>query len=177
MSSGITIEILHDDKRVMDLLKRISRRLNKTKPAMEEIAEIVKSSIQRNFRAEGRPVTWPKSAMAIDRGGKTLSKTGGLKTSFTARGTKDAARVGTNKEYAAVHHFGISKRITERVRAHERNISQAFGRPLKKGPRDIQVGAFTRSRQMDLPARPFMVIQEEDWDEIRAALMDYLRGK
>lgn len=177
MADGITLDVSIDDKRVRNLLKQISRRMGNPKPAMQEIADIVKSSIRRNFREEGRPAIWPKSARAKDQGGQTLSDTARLRRSFTARATNTEARVSTNVEYAAAHHFGVAKQVTESVRAHQRIISQAFGKPLKDGPKKIQVGAFVRSRRMDLPARLFMMVQDEDWTEIRAALTNYLRGK
>lgn len=54
-------------------------------------------------------------------------------------------------KYAAIHEFGFSG--TEAVKAHVRQISQAFGKPLKNAIA-VQVRAF--DRKMDMPQRSFL---------------------
>lgn len=62
--------------------------------------------------------------------------------------------VGSNVEYAAIHEFGGEGRASANVRAHTRQITQAFGRPLKKAT-TVSVKAFTRSQHWKIPARPY----------------------
>ena len=57
-------------------------------------------------------------------------------------GTTVRGIVGTNVEYARVHEYGYAG--PETVRAHLRTITQAWGLPLKDGPRQVQVSEHTR---------------------------------
>lgn len=61
-------------------------------------------------------------------------------------------KVGTNVSYAAFHEYGFQG--TESIKTHLRTITQAFGRQLKGGSKEITVHAYTR--QADYPARSFM---------------------
>ena len=58
--------------------------------------------------------------------------------------------VGTNVEYAAVHEFGFSGEVN--VRAHLREMRQAWGRPIT--PRQVMVQA--HSRTANYPERSFL---------------------
>lgn len=57
-------------------------------------------------------------------------------------------------------------------------ISQAFGRPIK--PKKVTVKAHIRKISLpwgDIPARPFMMIQDDDWTEIKETLAEFLLRK
>jgi phage gpG-like protein len=104
---------------------------------------------------------------------------GGMAGSIHARADKDKVVIGTNKIYAAVHQFGAKKgsfgAVEAGIKTHMRKITQAFGRPVKA--RKITVRAHTRKMKLpwgDIPARPFMMAQDEDWDEIRESLNDFI---
>lgn len=58
--------------------------------------------------------------------------------------------VSTPVKYAPPNEYGFHGTVS--VRAHMREIKQAFGRPI--APMQVQVGAF--SRAMNLPERSFM---------------------
>jgi len=86
---------------------------------------------------------------------------------------------GTRVEYAEVHEEGF--RGTVDVRPHRRTMEQGFG-PDTLYPMEVVVGRHTR--QMDIPARPFLGPAVEDYmqelrqhapDEIRQAIRDALR--
>jgi phage gpG-like protein len=185
-------EIEIKDKGIQDLLSRIERRVNRLKPAMGLIGEIALGSIQENFEKGGRPTWQPLSQTTINlrkkinkwpgrilvRGGVA----GGLMGGITYRPSDEDVRLATNKPYATTQHFGAKKgsfgTVAATVKAHMRKISQAFGRPIE--PRDVKVKAHTRKMTLpwgDIPARPFMVIQDEDWEEIKDTLVDFLLGK
>lgn len=59
--------------------------------------------------------------------------------------------VNTNVRYGAMHEYGFSGAVN--VKAHLREIKQAFGKPLKS-PRFVQVAA--HSRAVNLPERSFL---------------------
>ena len=118
------IRITADDHEIQAALQDLRHKLGDAREAMDEIGELVKLSIKRNFEAEGRPKRWPKSARAKAEGGQTLSDTGRLRNSFTHRAGPFAVEIGTNVQYAAIHHFGgvirakRAKALAEIGRAH-----------------------------------------------------------
>ncbi|MDF1592598.1 MAG: phage virion morphogenesis protein [Desulfobacterales bacterium] len=170
--AAIEINVKIDDQKVRQLIARIRQRQRDMTPAMKIIGETVRSSVIRNFEKGGRPTKWEPSKK---KKGKTLMVQGlggGLAGSINVRAASDSVIVGTNKKYAAVHQSGAAKGsfnkgspVDMMIRAH-----------LRKG---IKVRAHTRRMKLprgDIPARPFLMVQDEDWSEIRAALSDYLLG-
>ncbi|PID40661.1 MAG: phage virion morphogenesis protein [Proteobacteria bacterium] len=151
--TGVTITL--DDREAWAMLKRLQDRLDRTKPAFQVIGEIVRSSVERNFAAEGRPRKWDPSARAIAEGGQTLSDTGRLRRSLNTQTGEGYAAVGTNVIYAAIHHFGGEIRPKK---------AKALNTP------------YGLSRKATMPARPFLMVQDEDLDEINAAISDFLSG-
>ncbi|MBA3027448.1 MAG: hypothetical protein FP814_09765 [Desulfobacterium sp.] len=158
--SGVSIKI--NDQEAIAKLSDMLKRFDDLTPVLQEIGEIVRSSVERNFAAGGRP-KWPQSNRVKESGGQTLSDTARLKRSFSVSVGTDSVTVGTNVVYAGVQQFGAKKgsfgTVTFAVKAHERK-----GRP---------VVAHKRTAALpwgDIPARPFLMIQHEDETEIKAAL-------
>jgi len=186
--SGAAIEVTVDDREVADLLERIQKNLGDLTPAMKIIGAIGRTSVIRNFEKSGRPKKWKKHSKTTEKrrgkGAKILMDQGlgaGLAGSINYKAGKDRVDIGTPKVYGAVHQFGAKKgsfgTVEATVRAHLRNITRAFGKPIPK--KQIKVGAHKRKMKLpwgDIPARPFLMVQDEDWTEIRAALTDYLLG-
>jgi len=163
----IKVEI-HDEE-VKRLFVRLSRDLTDTLPIMRRIAGIMADSVEENFAREGRP-RWEPSKRAIRDFGQTLQKSGRLAASITQKATATEAMVGTNVKYAAVHQFGAKKgafgTFAAKVKAHERK-----GVPVKAHTRNV------KTPWGDIPARPFMMVQDEDWGGIKTAVVDYIEGK
>lgn len=111
--SGL-IEIRIDDAEVRRYLARLADRLDDMAPVMREIAADMLDAVHENFAREGRPAPWPELSPAYKRRlakkgktGKMLNRSaGGLFHSISADSDSHRARVGTNKRYAAIHHFG-----------------------------------------------------------------------
>ncbi len=137
----ITVSI--DDSGVKSMLSLIQARTGNLTPAMKSIGEIVRTSVERNFAAQGRPAKWSPSKRVQATGGETLSLTGRLRRSFTVKASATRAEVGTNVVYAAIHQMG---------------------------------GKAGRGGKVTIPARPFMLVQEEDWREIERQLGEYVTG-
>jgi phage virion morphogenesis protein len=176
------IDVEIQDEQVRQMLSSLATRINDMTPAMRRIAGIMADSVEENFERGGRPVRWPMSRRAEEESGQTLQKTGRLAGSLVPKATANEAIVGTNVKYAAVHQFGAKKgsfgTIAVSVKDYVRKINQAFGKQLK-GTMAVKVRAHTRNQKLpwgNIPARPFMMIQDEDWDEIKASLADYIAG-
>jgi len=172
--SGAAITVSIDDQEVQDLLDRIRKNLGDLRPAMKIIGSIVRASIIRNFEKGGRPNKWAKHSETTKKrrgkDGKVLmvqGLAGGLAASINYRADHESVTVGTNKVYGAVHQFGAEKgsfgEFVFNVREH-----------LRKGRK---VKAHTRKAKLpwgDIPARPFLMVQDEDWAEMREALNEYI---
>jgi len=174
--SGAAITVKTDARAVEKLLGRIQKNLGDLTPVMKIIGSTIRTSIIRNFEKSGRPRKWKRHSKTTEKrrgkGAKILMAqglAGGLAASINYQADKKSVEIGTNKVYGAVHQFGAKKgsfgMVTANIKAH-----------LRKG---TKVKAHTRKMKLpwgDIPARPFLMIQDEDWTEIRAALNDYITG-
>lgn len=108
------IDIRVDDREITSRLERLARKGSDLTPVMREISGDMLDAVQENFDKEGRPRRWPELSPAYRRRlakkgktGKMLNRTsGGLYHSIHAGYDSSSATVGTNKAYAAIHHFG-----------------------------------------------------------------------
>ncbi len=159
----IAIDI--DNKQVGKLLQRLQRRGHNLRPVLGEIGEILLTSIERNFAAAGRPHKWPASGRVKRGGGQTLTDTGRLRRSFTRKIGNDQVAIGTNVEYAAALHFGA------KVGPHI--IKPKHGKALF-WPGAAHPVKQVRHPGFTLPARPFLMVQDDDWPKIRRAVERHL---
>ena len=168
----IAIKYSIKDMEAKTALRRLSDRLTKPQQALKECGLVLLRSIAKNFRAGGRPVRWKRSARARREGGQTLVDTARLKKSITMKVAGKILTVGTNVISAAIHQLGgrIDQNVT--VRSHWRIMRKAFGRAIPA--RKVLVRSHQRHLQFDMPARPFLLIQDEDWRVFRRIFGDYL---
>jgi len=177
--SGITINI--EDGAVREMLNGLIGRAGNMSPVMAKVAQLMLEAVRKNFRAGGRPEKWPPLK---HREGQPLRDTNRLMNSVTASHTETTASAGTNVIYAAMQNFGASKgqfgTVTADVKPHKRVITQAFGRPLKT-PLEVMVRAHQRQQAApwgNIPARPFMVIPDDDLAIIRQTIINWIaRGE
>jgi len=177
---AVSLNVKIEDSGIRDLFTRIQRRMADLTPAMRIIGGTVRTSVIRNFEVGGRPRWKPLSPVTLARrkGKKILMRqgfAGGLAGSIHAKAYSDRAVIGTNKIYAAVHQFGAKKgsfgAFTFTVREHLRRTRRSGGK--------VRVREHKRTARLpwgDIPARPFLVVQREDWTEIGEALADYIMG-
>jgi phage virion morphogenesis protein len=158
------ITIHADNAEVNRTLAGLSARMGELSPVMRAIGEIVRSSAERNFAASGRP-EWPESERVKRKGGQTLSLTGRLRRSLSVRADKDRVAVGTNVVYAAIHQLG-GKTGPHTIRPKK---AKALFWPGARHP----VKSVNHPGSV-IPARPFLMVQNEDWTEIRGVLNRYL---
>lgn len=146
-------------KQMINRLSNLDKRgINKV------IAEALRTSTIERFEKEKTPEgkRWKSSIRASSEGGKTLSKSGLLKTSIKDESSEAGVAIGTNSIYAATHQFGDSRTI------------KARGKVLR-----FKVGGFWRSAKVvkvNIPKREFLGISEDDMAEIKATLNDFIGG-
>lgn len=130
---------------------------------------VVRESIRTNFAVGGRPEKWQPLKV---RQGQPLRDTGRLQNSITSRVRGGVVLVGTNVEYAAVQNFGAKKgsfgETVVQVRAHQRTGKSGRAYTVRAHPRKVKLP------RGDIPARPFMLVQDEDIVEIEALSASYI---
>jgi phage virion morphogenesis protein len=173
--SGLRIEF--DTSELEHTIGEMAERVTNRKPAMEAIGALAREAVKTNFAAGGRPARWKP---VKHRDGQPLRDTGRLMNSIGKRVEGNTVYVGTNVVYAAVHHFGAKMgsfgTVVQQVKAHQRQVTQAFGKQLKF-PVWATVPAHARKVAMpwgNIPARPFMLLQDEDVVEIKELLETWI---
>jgi phage virion morphogenesis protein len=154
MDIDIRIDIGDVQKRLDHMLDFLAHR----EPLMRELAALMHDAVEENFAQEGRP-PW----LGIKRDGRILQKSGHLARSITEYSDNDTAVVGTNVEYAAIHQFGGKTRPHE-IRPRNKQALAFNGRVVKK----------VNHPGSDIPARPFLMLTDEDEEKIITTVSDYL---
>ena len=128
------------------------------------LAQGVRESTLERFRQSKGPDgrRWKSSKRAILEGGKTLVKTGQLRNSIHTRSDASGFAVGTNAKHAATHQFGEPGRI---IRARRKKVLrfQYNGKWVSK-----------KQVRVKIPARPFLGLSDEDMQEMKATVEDFI---
>lgn len=166
--SGVILK--YDDRDLQRMVRDVAKRMENKREGLRIMGAIGKESIRTNFAQGGRPTKWKELK---NRKGQPLRDTNVLMNSITSAVQSDSlVEIGTNKVYAAVHNFGAKKgsfgTVLATVKSHQRTG--------KSGKR-YTVGQHSRKMLMpwgDIPAREFMVLQQEDKTEMVAVLADFI---
>lgn len=145
----LTIQL--DTIDVQDAFDTLVKSLQDTSPLMQRLSHVMLTSVLENFEQGGRPNKWKHK---YDDTPSKLTQTSRLKGSINRVFDSASAVVGTNVEYAAIHHFGGA-------------IKPKRAKALRFG------GRF--AKQVTIPARPFLVLTDSDLEEIEYTTQDYLR--
>lgn len=182
MSDLITLKV--DDRGVYATLARLLGKATAMRPVMREIAGDMHDGVLENFDREGRPSPWKKSRRAAKQGGKTLQHTRRLMKSITRNYDASGARIGTNLDYAAIHHFGGVIRFKGRDRIMNfkqvRRGKMTFSRPgtgdrfAKAGKAHYSMKVSGKPYSVDMPARPYMLLLDDDLAKIIKRMKKYL---
>lgn len=143
-----------------ELLKRLDKMKNlDVRGALNSIAEGLRTSTVERFTDEKSPEgkSWKQSIRAKENGGKTLTQTTQLKTSIRSEVNNTGLAVGTNDIRAATHQFGDERTIRAKNKKH---LS------FQIGGRWVKVA----SVKVNIPARPFLGISDEDNQDIKDSL-------
>jgi len=159
-------------------LEALAARLAEPARLLAPAVPIVARAIERNFDAQGRPLSWPPLSPNYARwkqrlypGRKILELTGRLRRSICTHTEGRAVVVSTNLPYAAAHQFGA--RLPDgQARLPARIVLPRHAKALRFWIGDRVVFA----RRARLPARPFLVLTPEDLEETTRALADTLEN-
>lgn len=158
---------------------RVIKRLDNPKTALQKASLVMLRSIDKNFRAEGRPRKWTKLApMTVGfrrkKSKRILQDTGRLKGSITAQVHKEFAKIGTNLDYAPLQHFGgMTKPKTLRIKQYKRRQTHAFGKSIT--PKIVIVRAHSmRIGSKKVPSRPYILFQTQDIRDINMLFLKHV---
>ena len=178
--AGLTLRMT-GDKELKTLLKKMSSKAKNLAPPLKSIKMGLIASIDKNFKAGGRPEKWkPLSPGTIakrkkeGKGAKILQDTGTLKQSITGFSDKRTAKAGTNIKYAGIHQKGGIIRIPAMVIRPKKASALHF---FIGGKEIFCKSARLPERNVRIPARPFALIQDEDTKNFKLLILKHLRAK
>lgn len=160
----VTIEFVPPLERIQSDLDAINRDLsNMRTPLRDSVRQVIIPSIDANFAAGGRPTWQSLSPETIERrirqgtGTRILQETGKLRTTATQFSRWE---IGTTE----AHISNWPSNVKTRAAVAEGGASGAGW-----------------SRSVNIPARPFLMIQDRDGDAVEEIFLDWMervaRGK
>ena len=129
------------------------------------LAEGARESTLERFKQSKGPDgrRWKTSIRAAQEGGKTLIQSAQLRNSIHDKSDASGFAVGTNVKYAATHQFGEPGR-TIRARKKKALRFQVGGKWVTK-----------KQVRITIPARPFLGLSEDDMQEMKATVEEFIQ--
>lgn len=145
-----SIQIKLDSKAVEKALLNVAQKTENLRPLMKNIAGIMLSSTEENFKKEGRPNKWTDLADISKENrkknrkwpGQILQVTGQLASSISTYYDDGSAVIGSSLNYAAIHQLG---------------------------------GKAGKNKKVNIPARPYLNLVDDDLEEIIDITKKYIQ--
>lgn len=149
MADNKPIEIKIDNKEVLTRLQELASRGENLRSLMKNIAGIMATATEDNFKDEGRPDKWvdlsettKKQRQKIGKyPGQILQVSGQLASSVSTAYDNNSAVIGSNFAYAAIHQLG---------------------------------GQAGKNKKTTIPARPYLKLTDDNFEEILTAIENFL---
>lgn len=193
LPNAMSVSIAVNDEDLQGLFSALGERCLHPRPALEGIGEALVTSVKDNFKARSAPDGAPwKSLSPRYARWKTKEKgrnaddilmlTRRLYNSIDKRVSDSEVAVGTIKSgsnvvYAAIHQLGgIIRRGARRQTLYFKMTGKGtVGRLfVKKGKSDFAQDVDVKAHDVTMPARPFLGVKEDDWEEFRNMLILYI---
>ena len=150
MTDNKPIEIKLDNKEVLTRLQELASRGENLRPLMKNIAGIMSTATEDNFKDEGRPEKWvdlsettKKQRQKIGKyPGQILQVSGQLASSVSTAYDDNSAVIGSNLAYAAIHQLG---------------------------------GQAGKNKETTIPARPYLKLTDDNFEEILTETEKFLK--
>lgn len=158
-----------DDQELRRALRTAERHLVNLRPAWAQVGEHMLRSVDKNFDAEGRPTKWEplNSQYAAQRKpGKIMTLSARLRRSITYQAAGTGVVVGTNVIYARI--------LQEGGRTRPHTITARRAKALKIP--GIGFRKSVRHPGSNVPARPYLMTQDEDLQVVGETLVDHIVG-
>jgi phage virion morphogenesis protein len=161
--SGISMRVDVQDNAIRHELTRLIALGKNPAEAMRDIATYGAASTRERFKLQIDPDgnRWKPSLRVQLRGGLTLTKDGHLGNSITSRSSRAVAEWGSNRVYAGIQHFGGV-------------IKPKAGGSLRFR---LASGAFVTAKEVTLPARAYIGVNDENGADILDLLQHRVEGR
>lgn len=146
-------------KKFNDWIRKNTKKTNDMKPLLTIIGNRAVNSVLDNFKHGGRPNKWKPTKYPSMKSGTTLNRTGNLShIHYQVDGDGKSVTIMSGKaKYAAIHHFGGT-------------IKPKKGKFLVFNIGKEKVFA----RKVQIPARPYMMLQVEDIIDFKKIARAYI---
>lgn len=144
-----SIEIKLDNKEVESRLLDLAKRSEKLRPLMKNIAGVFAYSTEENFKNEGRPDKWTE-----------------LSESTIKQRTKKKQWPGMILQ--------VSGQLASSVNTYYDNDSAVIGSNLEYAAIHQIGGQAGRNKSVEIPARPYLQLTPEDFEEILSVTENFL---
>lgn len=178
--SGVAITIEADgESAVMQALARLSD-FDQTKPKLfDAIGQTVVSNIRsRWMNGEGLEGKWRLSGRVRRKGGTTLRDTSRLMNSMTYNALPNSVEIGTDVEYAAIHHFGGEIKYEARMRRtyfrQDLRTGLVGNKFVRKARSNFMQETQGKAYKVNMPRRPFLGLTETDEQEVLDLIVEHL---
>ena len=165
-----------NDAKLQAYFNDINKRGLNPRPLLEKLGTIAFQAVEENFKQQGRPKWASLKRGTIEERNKSgytgpiLQKTGTLKRYITKKIPDTSAVVGTNLDYAAIHHYG-GKINHPGGTKYGYYKGGGFGWKKKDNPKYMGI---TGPHTINIKARPFVHVTPEDIDEMVDETGDFL---
>ncbi|WP_430318053.1 phage virion morphogenesis protein [Pseudomonas nitroreducens] len=181
--SGITIEF--DSARVMQSLQSAVDLLQNPAPMFKDMGEYMRFALDVRFETKTAPDGTPWQALSpayLKRKKKNQDKIlvldGYLRNELRYQSSENELLVGSNRPYAAIHHFGgeiqIAARSQQAYFRHDSKTNEVSRNFVSKQKANfaqwVSLGPYT----IKIPARPWLGTSPEDDDELLAIAHKHL---
>jgi len=169
----VQVDVEIKDRELKRVFTRLMRNAKNLTPAFREIGEIVRSSVIRNFQKGGRPEKWIPTKIRSIYQAYTGQKTraGARRRAYTIRGrlTKGFERYTSGKK-TLIDRARLQNSVTARAETDKVTVGTnlVYARIHQLG------GMAGRNKKVKIPARPYLLVQDEDWAPIGQCLRGFL---
>lgn len=146
------IEIKIDNKAVNEKLLELAKRGENLRPLMKNIAGIFASSTEENFKEEGRPDKWTELADITIENRKKKDKWPG-------------------------QILQVEGQLASSVNTQYDDNSAVIGSNQPYASIHQLGGKAGRNKKVSIPARPYLKLTDDDFDEILHETENYLQDK
>ena len=168
MPTHATIEI--DDTEGQQVLDMLIRTFEDLTPAWKATGEFLVGSVEEVFQSGGVPNKWPELAPAtiIQRMG------GSQKRIFTKKG---AFKAGAARKFGTIKTLIRSGRLLRSITYDARRDSVRVGTNVLYAAIHQFGGKAGRGRTVEIPARPFIVFRDKDYDAAADNIVSYIKSR
>lgn len=160
------IEIKIDNKAINEKLLELAKRGENLRPLMKNIAGIFASSTEENFKEEGRPDKWTELA--------EITKENRKKNKDKKKG-KNKSKGNDNKWSGKI--LQVTGQLAASVNTQYDDNSAVIGSNKDYAAIHQLGGKAGRNKKVIIPARPYLQLTDEDFEEILNSTQKYLKNE